>query len=92
MRERYLPLPLDSPSSDVTVTTIRFSLPEAGWVRLEVFDTAGRRVGVGLEPTRQYPPGTHEITFDGSDLPSGVYLYRLQAGDLRAIGKMMLLK
>ncbi len=73
-------------------TTIRFALPVASRVRLDVFDINGCRVGVGLAPTRQYPSGAHELTFDGSHLSSGIYIYRLQAADYQASGKMALIK
>ncbi len=73
-------------------TTISFTLPEPGQVNLEVFDIHGRCVGVGLAPTRQYPAGTHHITFDGSGLASGIYIYRLTTGDFTASGKMILMK
>ncbi len=76
-------------------TVIRFDLPQAAKVRLDVYDVNGRNVGAQhvapLQDTR-YLSGSHEITFDGSGLPSGVYLYRLTAGDLTATGKMVLLK
>ena len=39
-----------------------------------------------------YPPGTHHITFDGSGLCSGIYIYRLTAGDFTGSGKMILMK
>ncbi len=73
-------------------TVIRFDLPVASKVRLDVFDVSGRRVGVDLASTRVYSPGAHEITFDGSGLPSGVYIYRLTAGEYTASGKMVLMK
>ncbi len=88
-------------------TSIRFALPEASWVRLEVFDVSGREVGAhgwsaapfggafvsgsGATPT-MYAAGTHEISFDGSRLASGIYLYRLQAGGLTKVQKMILVK
>ncbi len=81
-------------------TVLSFELPKASMVRLEVFDVNGRSVGAhssaplsgsGATPTL-YPAGTHEITFDGSGLPSGVYYYRLTAGANVASGKMMLMK
>ena len=76
-------------------TTIRFDLPAASWVRLEVFDIAGRIVGA--RSPRPYMEGwrhrgTHEVTFDGTGLPSGIYIYRLSAGEFTASGKMLLLK
>jgi len=76
-------------------TTISFQLREAGFVKLEVFDINGRNVGARLPRPytgRRYPAGTHQITFDGSGLPSGIYVYRLTAGDFTASGKMVLMK
>ncbi len=93
----------NSPNPFNPSTTLRFELPVAGYVKLEVFDVNGRNVGAhgcapwsgsGTTPTTEawYSAGTHEITFDGSALPSGVYLYRLQAGGWQASGKMVLIK
>lgn len=59
-------------------TTIRYSLPEASAVDLVVFDMLGRHVTTLLNGTR--PAGLHEAVFDASGLPTGVYLYRLEAG------------
>ncbi len=76
-------------------TTIHFDLPLAGRVTLQVFDIGGRNVGSAQgRPLRDVwmPAGSHEVTFDGSGLPSGVYLYRLTAGENTAVGKMVLLK
>jgi hypothetical protein len=82
-------------------TVIRFQLPEASRVILEVFDLNGRLVtsGMGSMPSRElFPPGTHEITFDGSGSASGVYIYRISANGLESgrkyleAGKMLLLK
>ncbi|MFH1736213.1 MAG: T9SS type A sorting domain-containing protein [bacterium] len=73
-------------------TTISFDLPVASNVKLEVFHISGSRVGVGLAPTRWYNSGCHSIIFDGSNLPSGIYLYNLQIDNHRQTGKMLLLK
>ncbi len=73
-------------------TAISFDLSVASRVRFEVFDISGSRVGVGLAPTRKFEPGTHEITFNGSNLASGIYFYRIKAGDFSATGKMVLMK
>jgi hypothetical protein len=71
-------------------TPISFELRDASDVRLDVFDVSGRIVGAhGSAPM---PAGQHQITFDGSSLPSGIYLYRLSAGDFQAVGKMVLMK
>ena len=76
-------------------TLTLLGLPVASWVKVEVFDIAGRKCfGGGSTPALQgwYEPGMHEVTFDGSDLPSGIYICRLQAGDFSAVKKMVLLK
>lgn len=77
-------------------TVIGFELPVAGIVKLDVFDIRGRNVGMsgsGTNPTRDhFPAGYHEITFDGSGLASGIYLYRLEAMYFSGTGKMVLLK
>jgi hypothetical protein len=72
------------------VTTVRFSLPEAARVSLTVYDVAGRQVEKLVDGWRQ--SGLHETTFNGADLASGIYIYRLEAGEFNATGKMLLLK
>lgn len=56
-------------------TTIRFEVPEAGPVRLVVYDVLGREVTVPAEGV--LPAGAHQVTFTAGDLPSGLYFYRL---------------
>jgi len=82
-------------------TVLTFDLPVASLVKLEVFDINGRNVGArraspllsGSEATpTMYPSGTHNIAFDGSGLPSGIYLARLTAGDWQQTQKLILLK
>jgi hypothetical protein len=60
-------------------TTIKYKLPKSSVVRLSVFDMLGREVSVLLNERRD--AGVYEVKFDGSSLASGVYFYRLQAGD-----------
>jgi hypothetical protein len=71
-------------------TTIKFQMPQAGLVNLKVYDTAGRLVTTLVNGRRD--AGAHEVTFDGSNLSSGVYLYSLTAGAYSATGKMVLVK
>ncbi|MCX6640462.1 MAG: T9SS type A sorting domain-containing protein [bacterium] len=76
-------------------TTIRFGLPVASRVTLELFDISGRAVGAQHAAPLQkawYPAGYHEITFDGSNLASGIYICRIRAGDFTASQKMVLMK
>ena len=75
-------------------TVISFELPHAGLVKLNIFDINGRSVGAqNFVPIRQWmPTGSHEVVFDGSDLASGVYFARLQAGDFNQTRKILLIK
>ncbi|RJP78109.1 MAG: T9SS C-terminal target domain-containing protein [Candidatus Zixiibacteriota bacterium] len=71
-------------------TVIPFTLPQAAPVKLTVFDLSGRAVATLVDGWRT--AGSHQVTFDGAGLASGLYLYRLQAGDFTAAGKMVLMK
>ncbi|MFH1733958.1 MAG: T9SS type A sorting domain-containing protein [bacterium] len=76
-------------------TTLTFTLPVASEVSLQVFNVHGQNVlsGSGAIPTTgYYSPGTHTIQFDGSNLASGIYFVRLQAGEFTAMQKLVLLK
>jgi len=67
-------------------TRIEYSLPGIENVSLEVFDLLGRRLA-RLVSERQ-PAGTYEVTWSPAGLASGVYVYRLTAGDTRIQKKM----
>ncbi len=71
-------------------TTISFALPEASHVQLAIFDIQGRKVEVIINGQRD--AGNHEITWDASTLPSGIYFYSIQAADFKAVKKMVLIK
>lgn len=71
-------------------TSIKFDLPQAGNVELIVYDILGRKVKQLLNETK--PAGTYEITFNASSLASGVYIYKIQAGDFVSSKKMLMLK
>jgi hypothetical protein len=71
-------------------TTIRFVLPEPQDVELTVYDLLGRRVETLKDVP--LPAGVHNVRFDASDYPSGVYFARLQAGGISKSVKMLLLK
>ncbi len=71
-------------------TLISYALPEAMIVSLEVYDVTGRRVAQ-LENGMQQA-GSHTVSFDGSRLASGIYLYRLRAGDTVLNRSMLLVK
>ena len=71
-------------------TTLAYQLPQAEHVRLVVYDVQGRQVSL-LVNDRQ-PAGRYTVTFEAGDLPSGLYLYRLEAGSFAKTAKMMLVK
>jgi hypothetical protein len=71
-------------------TTIKFELPRASHVALTVYDVLGRQVSVLVNEKKD--AGVHEVKFDGSELASGVYFYRIQAGDYVATKKLVLMK
>jgi hypothetical protein len=71
-------------------TNIKVELKVRTFVTLEVFNLIGERVAVLLN--KQLPAGLSNISFDGSKLSTGVYLYRLQASDVTIAKKMILIK
>ncbi|MBK8944882.1 MAG: T9SS type A sorting domain-containing protein [Ignavibacteriae bacterium] len=76
-------------------TTIKYSIPqkvksEKSNVKLVVFDILGREVKTLVNKNQK--PGNYEITFDGSNLSSGVYFYRLQSGEFANTKKLILMK
>jgi hypothetical protein len=71
-------------------TTITYALKEASHVRLTVFDPVGRVVAVVENAQRS--AGTHSVAFDGTSLSTGLYFYRLEAGSINDVRKMILLK
>jgi len=71
-------------------TVARFELRVPSHVSLLVYDIAGRLVATLVDGWRQ--AGMHEVTFDGSGLPSGIYIYQLEIGDFSTTGKMVLMK
>lgn len=71
-------------------TTIQYSIPESGKVKLVVHNVLGQEVDTLVNEVKN--PGTYRATFDASHLPSGIYIYRLQAGDFVETRRMMLIK
>jgi hypothetical protein len=71
-------------------TTIHYDLLRGSNVRVTVYNTLGQRMAILVNEDQD--PGSHDIRFDGSRLASGMYFYRLQAGDFVASKKMLLLK
>jgi hypothetical protein len=71
-------------------TTIKYSLPVRGKIRLFVYDALGREVRKLVDEEKE--AGKYEIEFDAEGLPSGIYVYRLSTGEKVVSRKMILLK
>ena len=80
------------------VTKIKFDIPEfplskgglKGVVTLKIYDILGKEIQTLVN--EQLQPGSYEVTFDGSNLPSGIYFYKLTSGNFSATKKLVLLK
>ncbi len=71
-------------------TTISWQMPVNSFVSLKVYDALGKEVAVLVNEEK--PAGTYELEFSANGLPSGVYFYRLQAGDFIETRQMILMK
>ncbi|MBK8662803.1 MAG: T9SS type A sorting domain-containing protein [Ignavibacteriales bacterium] len=71
-------------------TTIRYSIPEAGVVTVKVFNILGKEVATLVNGYHQ--AGSFNVSFDASNLSSGVYLYQIEAGSFKATKKLTLIK
>jgi hypothetical protein len=71
-------------------TTIQFSIPEQTFVKLEVFNTLGEKIATLV--SEELSAGNYKYDWDAADLPSGVYLYRLQTAAFSISKKMILLR
>ena len=71
-------------------TTIEFSLPRSGYVRLKVLNVLGEVVATLVN--EELNVGTYTTQWNGSFVPSGIYFYRLQAGDFVDTKKLLLLR
>lgn len=71
-------------------TTIKYSIPEASYTKLMVYNAVGSVVASLVNETK--PAGNYEVEFSASDLASGIYYYILSAGNFTQTKKMLLLK
>jgi len=71
-------------------TTINFSVPKSGLVTLRVYDVLGKEVASLVNEVKN--AGSYSVDFNGTELTSGTYFYRIEAGDFTDVKKMILLK
>jgi hypothetical protein len=71
-------------------TNITYQLPKKGHVVLKIYNTLGKEVAELINETKE--EGTYSVTFNGENLPSGLYFYKIQIGEFVEVKKMLLLK
>ncbi len=71
-------------------TKIRFNLPEDSQVKLEVYNLQGQKVITLVD--KMLPAGIHTANFNGSNFSSGIYFYKIIAGEYSEIKRMLLIK
>jgi hypothetical protein len=71
-------------------TTIRFTIPHRSNVTFKVFDVLGKEIAMLVDEEKE--PGEYSVNFDASGLPSGVYFYKIKAGEFTETKKMILMK
>ena len=72
------------------VTNLEFGVPNMEFVSLKVYNSLGKEVAILVNEIK--PAGRYEVTFDGSNLGSGIYFYKIEAGGFSAVKRMILLK
>ncbi|MBL7128886.1 MAG: T9SS type A sorting domain-containing protein [Ignavibacteria bacterium] len=71
-------------------TSINFSIPKDGLVKIVVYDVLGKEVATLVNG--EQTTGTYQVTFDASKLTSGIYFYKITSGDFSDVKKMLLVK
>ncbi len=71
-------------------TSIKYNLPVASGVTIEIYNILGRKVETLVQG--EQPAGYHQVVWDAEDASSGFYFYRIQAGDFAETRRMVLLK
>ena len=82
--EQNYPNPFNS------TTILKFALPKTAGVKIEVFNALGQKVITLLD--KQMPGGFHKLEFNAQYLPSGVYVYKITAGQFQDVKKMLFLR
>ncbi|HEY5534885.1 MAG TPA: T9SS type A sorting domain-containing protein [Ignavibacteria bacterium] len=72
------------------ITTIKYALPKNEFVTIKIYDITGREI---IQLVNEYKQaGYYSVNFNGSNLASGVYFYRIQAGDFMGVKRMIMIK
>lgn len=95
MPQQNFALEQNYPNPFNPITTIKYSIPgnvveTLQATSLRIYDVLGKEVAVLVN--QKQSAGNYEVKFDGTKLASGVYFYKLQAGDFISIKKLILMK
>ncbi len=71
-------------------STIKYAISQTGFVTISIYDVLGEEIKVLVN--EEQTPGNYEIIFDGKDLASGIYFYKIRTGEFSQIKKMVLMK
>ena len=71
-------------------TNIKYRLPKSEMVAIEIFNLMGQKIETLVN--NKMPAGLHQVKFNANDLPSGIYLYRIEAGEFLEVKKMILIR
>ena len=88
--KEYFNLEQNYPNPFNPITTIKYSILDAGVVSLKVYDILGKEVAVLVNEDK--PAGSYVVEFDAGELASGIYIYRLTSGQFTSSKKLILLK
>ncbi len=72
------------------VTNISYTLPKASKVKLEIYNLLGQQITMVINEYK--PAGYHEVQLEATQLSSGIYMYRIQAGEFSQVKKMVVMK
>jgi hypothetical protein len=86
----FFPLSPNYPNPFNSSTTIEYTLPQEANAIIEIYDILGRKVETLVSGKQQ--AGSHSIVWDAGDTPSGIYFYRIEAGEYSQAQKCVLLK
>ncbi len=89
-KDHVIRLEQNYPNPFNSSTTINFFLPEQTEIKLEIYDLIGNRIKLALDEVKN--EGEHSVSVNAGDLASGIYFYRLKAGDLILTRRMILIK
>ena len=78
------------PSEPFPTTKIKYQISEFSYVTLKVYDVLGKEIRTLV--SEEKPAGRYEVEFNATSLPSGIYFYKLEAGDFVETKKMILMK